>query len=57
MQLLNDLVHALMRHSESACSVGTVDQIGAVEPGVGQKHVETLTVLPRYRFNILSDRV
>jgi hypothetical protein len=44
-----------MRHTEPARSVGAVDRIGAVESGVCQKHVETLTMLHRYRFDIPSD--
>jgi hypothetical protein len=57
VKLVNDLVHALMRYPEPACSVGAVDRIGAVEPGVCQKHVETHTVLARYRLHILCDCV
>jgi hypothetical protein len=57
IQLLDDLVHALMRHLQPTSGIGAVDRIAAAESGAGKECIESLTVLSRYRFNILSDRV
>jgi hypothetical protein len=46
-----------MRYAEPPCSLSTRNWIATVKGGAGQERIETLTVLARYRFDILSDRV
>jgi hypothetical protein len=46
-----------MRYPEPPGCFGAVDRIGAAEASAGNERVEALTVLPRYRFNILSDGI
>jgi hypothetical protein len=57
VKLLSDLVDSLVRQPESMCSFGTCDRVAAVESGVGEERIQALTVLARYPFNTLSDRV
>jgi hypothetical protein len=45
MQLLGDLVEALMRHTEPPRSFSTVDRIAAAESGAGKECIEALSVL------------
>jgi hypothetical protein len=46
-----------MRYPEPPGCFGAVDRIGAAEASAGNERVEALTVLPRYRLDILSNCV